>query len=490
MTYEDKLLQYETLVAAQAVQIQDLKAQINTLQKLIFGQKSERFVNSELSPDQMGLFSGEPPEMTIPKVQEISYERKEKKKHTGRQPLPDHLPVDEVIIEPKEDVRGLKYIGKEVTDTLDYQPATLKIIRYIRHKYVERGASEDRIVIGQLPSRPINKGIAQAGLLSHLFVSKFVDHLPFYRQIKMFKRDHKVDVSQSTLNDWFINCCTLLEPLYCALKQKVISCDYLQADESPIKVLASEKKGKTHQGYQWVYHDIVEGLVLFNYRKGRGKHGPKEILKDYQGYLQCDGWHTYDLFKSTEGITLVGCLVHARRKFIEAQQSDAERSATALEIFKAIYSIERKYKALAMPTEKDDSNRNGDIQTLLVQLKEWIDAESNKILPKSPIGKAMTYFIRQWPKLKNVTLDSIIQLDNNLIENKIRPLALGRKNYLFAGNHASAQRIAMMYSFFATCQIHNVNPWEWLKDVLSRLPDHPINQIDQLLPNIWKPIKG
>jgi len=200
------------------------------------------------------------------------------------------------------------------------------------------------VLIAELPSRPIDKAIVEACLLAHILVSKFIDHLPFYRQIQMFKRDFGWEPAQSTVSDWMASCCQLLEPLYNTLKQKILDSDYIQSDESPIKVQDSDKKGSTHQGYQWVYHDPVQKLVLFNYRKGRGQNGPKELLADYKGYLQCDGYTVYDKIGTDPKITLAGCLVHARRKFHDALDSDKKRAQTALTLFRKMYLQERTIK--------------------------------------------------------------------------------------------------------------------------------------------------
>ena len=323
------------------------------------------------------------------------------------------------------------------------------------------------------------KSIAESSLLTHIFVSKFVNHLPFYRQRQIFKRDYEWKISSSTINDWFIQTCTLLEPLYNRLQEKILSSGYIQADESPIKVQDKEKKGKTHQGYQWVYHAPVQKLILFNYRKGRGMQGPKEILSNYQGILQCDGYTVYDKIGKAKGITLAGCLVHVRRYFINALESEKTKAEYALDLFSKMYAAEQ----IAKESVDRKVYRENHIKPLLLELRKWIDEQSIHVLPKSLLGKAMSYTIKQWDKLVNIFEDGIIELDNNLIENKIRPLALGRKNYLFAGSHAAGQRIAMMYSFFASCAANDINPSIWLKHVLDNIAETSIKNLDQLLPN-------
>ena len=311
--------------------------------------------------------------------------------------------------------------------------------------------------------------------------------MPLYRLIQKFSREYSWKPAESTLCGWVDGSCKLLNPLYNKLKQKILSSDYIQADESPIKVLDKDKVRSTHQGYQWVYHSPLDNLVLFNYRKGRGQHGPKEILVDYLGYLQCDGYRVYDKIGQQKGIILVGCLAHARRKFFDAQDNDAKRAKHALKLFAEIYSLDKEInQAFGDDYQKIQEQRLEKIKPLLESIKSWIEQENLKVLPKSSIAKAMRYFIEQYPKLEAILLDPRIKLDNNLIENKIRPLALGRKNYLFAGSHRAAQNIAMIYSFFASCKANDVNPYDWLNDILEKLPDWNIQNLEELLPDQWK----
>ena len=472
-------------IAQQKEQYDSLQMQFNQILKLIQGFKSERFVKTPFLANQPSLFEVQSePEPVEQQKQTITYNRT-KKKHPGRHKLPDHLPVTEVVIEPEEDVEGLVKIGEEVSETLAYTPASLVIRRTIRPKYAK--ADGDGVLIGNLPSRPIDKSIAEACLLAYILVSKYVDHLPLYRQTQRFKREYGWNLSQSTICGWVDSCCKLLDPLYNKLKQKILASDYIQADESPIRVLDKDKSRKSHQGFQWVYHDPLQHLVLFNYRKGRGQNGPKEILADYKGYLQCDGYKVYDKIAQQEGITAVGCLVHARRKFYDAQDNDSKRAKHALNLFAKIYTYDEQIDQEAKEDDElKQKLRQDKILPVIKEIKTWIEEESLQVLPKSAIGKAMTYYINQYPKLEATMLDPRLKLDNNLIENSIRPLALGRKNYLFAGSHHAAQNTAMMYSFFGSCKMNDVNPLEWLTDILQRIPDYNIQKIDELLPNQWK----
>lgn len=482
MISEEILRAKDAIIQEQKEEIGQLKFQLDQLRKLIYGTKRSRFVPvQDPSQGHLFTFSDEPfaeaADRTI-----RTYERKKKSKHPGRNKLPDHLPVEEIYIEPEEDTSGMVKIGEEITETIDLQEAHAFRKRYIRSKY----ANGDQVVIGKLPSRPIDKCVAESGLLAYLATRKFIDHMPYYRQAEGFKRDFNWEVSRSTINSWMQAFFELLDPLYEKHKEEVMSQQYLQADESPIKVLDKGKKTKTHQGYMWVYHGVEQGLVLFDYRKGRGQHGPKEMLAQYQGYLQTDGWQVYDKIAKSYPVTLVGCTAHARRYFNDARTTDPARAEFALNVFREIYAVERAIKKEELAGASKQHIRKEKIYPLMIKLKKWIAEERHRVLPKSPIGKAMNYYQKQWNKLENILLDARLELDNNLVENKIRLLALGRKNYLFAGNHKNARYIAMMYSFFATCKTHELNPREWLKDVLNRINEHPINTIHELLPQHWK----
>jgi transposase len=470
-----------------------LRHELEQLKRLIFSSKRERFIAAE-QPEQLALELGEDPvgESRVEATEKITYQRR-KKKHPGRTALPENIPIEEVIIEPEEDTSELKLIGEEVTDTVDYRPGVLLKRRYIRRKYarVEEAEDQPSVVIGELPERPIPKGIAEAGLLAHLIVSKYVDHLPFYRQIEQFKRNHAWTIHKSTLNDWFAACCSLLDALYQTHLRVVMNTDYLQADESPIKVQDSNKKGKTHQGYMWVYRHPLNGLVLFDYSKGRGMHGTKQRLTNFQGVLQCDGYAVYGRIakKSKGSIQLVSCLAHIRRKFYEARDHHPDLAERALDRIQQLYALEQQYREAQLNAQTRQQRRQKEAQPIFDELLQWVRSEQTNNLSKGPIGKALHYAKNQLPLLAAYLDDGRLEIDNNLIENAIRPLALGRKNYLFAGSHKGAQRSAMMYSFFASCKVNRINPWEWLSDVLQRVGSHPVNRLEELLPHLWQPIQ-
>jgi transposase len=463
-----------------------LEFELTRLLRLVQGFKSEKFKPAQEAPaNQLSIFAN--PEEDTPQSQveapakeTITYERKKNANHPGRNPIPDHLPVEEIILEPEEDTTDMIRIGEERHETLEYIPPTLKKIVRIRPKYARPDKSG--IVIAPLPERPIARCLAESSLLAHIVTDKMVDHIPFYRQAKRFSRNYAWHVNESTLNDWFVAVCTLLQPLYRKLKQSALESDYIQADESTIKVLDSDKKGASHLGYMWVYHDVMHTLVLFDYHKGRGMEGPQKILRHYSGILQTDGYQVYNKLAPALDVTHVGCMAHARRKFIEAQDNDKTRAELALTKIQAIYRIDKDIQQTQTEAEEIKQQRLERLAPLYEDLSSWCETQNLAVQPKSMIGRAIGYMIKQMPKLKNVLEDGRIKLDNNLIENAIRPLALGRKNYLFAGSHEGAKRLGVMYSFFGTCKLHGINPALWLKSTLDLIQDWPINQLEQLLP--------
>jgi transposase len=462
-----------------------LKHQFEQLQKMVFGAKSERFVPVAM-PGQLTL-GLDVPEIEAPKqdTETITYSRKKNAEvpATGhaRLPIPAHIPRVEIVLEPKDDITGAIKIGEEITEILDYKPGRLFVKKFIRPKYK---IVENVIVIAELPSLPIPRGNAGAGLLSHILVSKFCDHLPLYRQIQQFKRQ-QITLADSTLNDWVKASCNLLEPLYNRLKKRVIESDYLMADETPIPVLTEDKKGSTHRGYLWVYFDPLRKLVCFDYRKSREKAGPIDFLKDFKGSLQTDGYGAYNEFEKFEHITLLACLIHARRKFTDSLDSDRKRAQHALSLFKIIYDIERQARENNFSFEERKALRIEQAVPILNELKDWMTAEIVKLPPKSVIAMAMAYTLKLWPRLVRYVDDGKYLPDNNLIENTIRVAALGRKNYMFAGSHEGAQRAAMLYSLLGTCKQHDVEPFRWLEDVLTRISDCKMSQLDELLPQNW-----
>lgn len=462
-----------------------LEHQVLLLQKMLFGSRGESFkLPVEVPANQLSLgVSVEPlAEAEVQKTSIKEHHRTkvkiEAKKHPGRTPLPASLRREEIIIEPQEDVTGCVKLEDEVTEVLEVKAAEFYVKRYIRHKYV-RKEGEEGIAIGKLPNRAIEKGIPGASVLAMLIISKFLDHLPIYRQLAIFKRSG-IHLHYNTALDWTNQGLEVLVPLYDLLKRKLLSCIYLQADETGMKVLDSEKNGSSHQGYMWAYRDVINNLVLFEYQRGRNKEAPAGMLKNFKGFLQTDGYAAYDQFAQREGVQILNCMAHARRYFKEAEDNDRERSTYALSIFQQVYEQERELKTVSV--EERQRVREQVILPMLDKLYTWILEEHHKVPPTSPIRKAMEYSLKRWKELTRFTTDGRLEIDNNKIENQIRPIALGRKNYLFAGSHESAQRIAMIYSLLATCKANDIEPMQWLAKVLDEMPKRSVNDIEDLLP--------
>ncbi|HEX8335031.1 MAG TPA: IS66 family transposase [Segetibacter sp.] len=481
---------YKSLYEASQLQVMQLTLRIAQLEKMLFGSRHERFVpdNGAVAEQlALGLQAEAIGERTITKEVVVTRTniQVEKKAHPGRMALPADLPREVVTIEPEADTANLKKIGEEITEQLDVTPSKFFVRRFVRPKYAL--AQGEGIIIGKLPSQAIDKCIAGPGLLAQVIIDKYVDHLPLYRQEQRFSRVG-ITLAPSTLCNWKSNVCSLITPLYEAMVREVLQTNYLHVDETPIKVLDQDKKGTTHRGYFWVYHNSHQRIVIFDYRKGRGREGPSEILKAFKGHLQVDGYQVYEDFGDQEHITLLHCMAHGRRKFTEAAENDKVRSEYVLQYMQQLYDIERQANKDKLSFDEIYQLRQQQAVPILEHLGKWMKEAYTQVTPKSSIGKALAYSIERWEALSLYTSNGMLRIDNNPVENSIRPVAIGRKNYLFAGSHEAAQESAMIYSLLGTCKMHNINPWEWLKDILTRLPDHPINKIKELLPHNWKPL--
>jgi len=490
-----------------------IKFQLEQLKRLVYGQKSERFI-SDISPEQLSLFEElKKIEAALQTTKVEEHERKKKKQpRAGRLQLPSHLKKELIVLEPAEDTTGMKKIGSEETKILVYQPAELSVKVILRPKYVKPSATpnivdashpeqelqevkNNKIIIAPLPSRFIDKCIADETLLSAILVAKYVDHLPLYRQQQQFKR-LGITIPRSTLCNWITQSAARLEVLYLKLIETVLVAKYLQVDETRIEVLDQEiedkilnrrkKKGKTHRGYYWGYLAVKEQLLFFEYDKSRRADQPMKRLADFSGTLQTDAYEVYDKVCTVySSIHHYYCLNHARRNFDQALSNDKQRAEYALTAFQKLYAIERVARDSNYSETQLLQARQQQAKPILLELFQWMEEQQYKVLPKSPIGKAILYLLNRKEGMLHYLSDTSLHIDTNAIENTIRPIAVGRKNYLFAGSHPAAQRAAMFYSFFACCKMNEVDPSEWLLDVMQRINDYPVNQIQELLPHQW-----
>lgn len=475
-------------------QITQLSFELDKFRRYLFGQKSEKLPVQEVDLSQMGLFdlgtTQEQQEGLSEQAVTIAEKKTPKKraKGQGRMVLPENLRRETIIIEPSEDVSNCAKIGEEVTEVLDLIPAEFYVKRYVRPKYARPNG--EGIVIGQLPERVIEKGIPSNRVIAQMVLDKYVYGLPLHRQIDKYRR-LGVNIPASTASDWMIKGWKHLVPLSELLKLLVITQKYLQADESPLKVQDKQHKNGIHKGYMWVYNAPADNLVLFDYRKGRDHTGPKEMLKDYSGILQTDGYSVYEkLYGKHPHIMLVYCMAHARRKFVDALKYDKAKATEALELMQQLYKLEQEMRGEGLTWEQRTKRRQQEAVPVLNKIGEWMKGNIHSVLPNSPLGQAIAYTLPRWKGLCAYTLHGQLEIDNNLVENTIRPLAVGRKNYLFAGSHDAAEMTAAMYSFMATCKKNGVNELEWLTDVLERIQSYKHKDLYQLLPNNWEKYKA
>lgn len=486
--YQGQLEKALSIIEAQQLTIQNLQLEIIGLKKIVFGSSHERFI-AAASQHAPTLFDVPPiAEVATLSTTTVSYEKTKtqlQSNHKGRNGFAEHIRREETIIYPEGiDPASAKKIGEDVTEILAYKPHEIFVKRLVRLKLLD--VSTNRIYQAPAPERTFERSNVDSSLVAQVIVEKYVDHLPLYRQLKRYER-FGVVISDSTIGDWLAIAANWLLPLYEAHKLLVFRCGYLHVDETIIKVLEIDKKGATHQGYYWVYQSHEQRLVLFDYQRGRDRAGPQSILKNYKGYLQTDGYQVYDDFEHQSSITLINCMAHARRKFSEALSNDKDRSSYVLTEMQKLYAIERHLTDKALNSEDRLQYRKQHAIPLLSDLGIWMQKAYIEVLPSSAIGKALFYSLHRWKKLSLYATTDILHIDNYPVENSIRPVAVGRKNYLFAGSHAAAQRAAMFYSLLATCKNYQINPYFWLLDILNRIAQHPINRIEELLPQNWKP---
>lgn len=469
-----------------------LKAELAQFKRFIFGKKSERYLSEEPPLPPNTLFTQtELEENKIENItQQITYEReKPTRKPGGRKELPSHLLREIEIIEPQDKNENDRIIGTLITEILEYTPGKMYVRHIERPKYIND--TTQQIKVASIPSSPIPKSQFGPKLITQVAISKYIDHMPLYRQIQQYTREQNIKINRSSLGESLHQHIEILNPLYELHKKITLTQQYIQTDETTYKVQTETKKGKTHLGYIWASRSPEQNLVLFTYQKTRSGESMTAHLGNYKGKLQVDGYTTYETLQNTPGLTIINCWAHARRYFEQALKSDPTESHTILKLIQQLYAIERHCKENKTTHDQRQKIRQEQSKEILEKIKTNLDKLSTQaILPNSTLGTAIGYTLKRWKNLSNYIDHGEVEIDNNLLENSIRPIALGRKNYLFAGSHESAQHAAMIYSFFASCKLHDINPYDWLLDILLRIKDHHINKLDQLLPQNWSQHKS
>ena len=480
-----------TLTEAEA-EIERLRLIIQKLQRSQFGRRAER-----LDDDQL-LFGFEDLNADIARVEATLPLKtvKPSRLRADRPSLPAHLPREDIRLDLDHQTcpccgGALHAIGETVSEMLDHVPARLRVIRICRPRYGCRACGT--IHQAPAPERPIAKGLASPGLLAHVLVAKYCDHLPLYRQSQIFAR-HGVEIDRSTLANWVGGACWWLEPLQARLAEHVFASPKLFADDTPIPVL-DPGRGRTKTGRLWVYarddrpwSGPEPPAAVYFYSPDRKAERPAAHLQDFRGVLQVDGYAGFERLTMPGGIVLAACWAHARRKFYEVHQAtDSPVAAEALKRIAELYAIETNIRG------QTSIDRKGARQTkslsLVNAMKAWLEIQLGRVPPAGPLAEAIRYALGRWPALTRFLDDGRIELDNNPVERAIRPVALGRKNHLFAGSDGGGVRWATVCSLIATAKLNNVEPFAWLRDVLQRMTDgHPASRLDELLPWNWQPI--
>jgi transposase len=474
-------------------QLLTLQHQLQQLTKLIKGFKSERFVPSAVTQPQkeLGLFFDEAAASTnMADVQKISYTKVKKQPvaEVSQKGLPAELKRVITTIEPIADVRHCEKVGEEVIETLDWKPGELFVNRTILPQYkcpVAGKVGAVQIIQASRPARAIARSIADPGLLAAVTIDKYVDALPLNRQLERFKRNG-VQIPYSTIADWVRLVAQAIEPLADALLREMLHYSYWHADETGIEVLDNTKKKDTHQGYFWCYKAGNVPLIYYDYQPGRDGKRPLWILDQFKGHLQTDGYVVYSEL-GNKYIAVFYCMAHARRKIFDALANDKARAEYALGEINKLYAIEEACREQKLNIAQIKEKRGKEALPVLQQLGEWMRNEYEQLRPKTPIAQAFAYSIKRWNGLVLYATTGNLHIDNNAIERCMRAIAIGRKNYLFCGSHDAAKRAGRLYSLLVTCKLNEINPYDWLKDVLSHnIQEMHINKIKDLLPHNWK----
>ena len=485
-----------------------LRHQLERLKQRLYGRKSEKISDEQFLFEYAGLLaeakeavSEEPDPVPVESEPECVSKPRKRNGKVRCQTAGD-LRVERIEYPLEEDRcvcekcgERLERFGEEVTRQVDYIPASFYIREQVRFKY-GCPCCRETVVVSDLPSQPIEKGLPGPGLLAYLLTSKYADHLPLYRLEQIVSRQG-VTISRKTMCDWVRACAKLLEPLYGRMKQEALESKVLHTDDTPVPVQNKNREGM-RQGRLWVYvGDGDHPQVLYDYTPTRCREGPLKFLKDYRGYLQADAYAGYDELYRRGEVVEVGCWAHARRKYWESRKSDRKRAHTALAYVGRLYKVEREAKAHEEENKLSGKERavyrcaarQEKSRPILEEFQTWLQEQENQVLPKSPLGEAIGYTLRQWDALTRYTNDGDLSIDNNPAEQQMRPVALGRKNWLFAGSDDGGWRAAIIYSLIQTCKRHGVDPFAYLRDVLARIADHPMNRIQELAPLAWKQLQ-
>lgn len=465
-----------------------LQQKVDALVRKIFGSSSEAFhpnlpdlfgITPEAEAEEAGKvcasFSGE-----------ASHEKSNRRERAPR--IPEDLPVDEIIIEPLEvqvAPEAFKYIGAEVSEQLDYTPGAFRKVRTVRRKYVAKGVEDAKPLIAPLPPKLQDGCLAAPGLLANIAVGRFVDHLPFYRQEQIFKTRHGVHIPRQNMVRWMEMIADRLEPVYHAISDQVLGGDYIQMDETPIRYL-DPGNGKTQTGYLWVTGK-PGGDNVFRWRITRAAQCVKDILPpEFKGILQTDAYAAYGSFaRLRPEVTMAGCMAHARRKFFQAREQKPGAANFILCHIAALYRVEASLRKRKAGPGLREVDRAAVSRPILDRLERALKILKPRFLPRSNMGKAIAYAQSIWSSLQVYLTAGRVEIDNNHIENAIRPSAVGKRNWLFIGAAEAGKKTAILYTIVESCRRRGIDPLAYLHDVLTRLPRYTNHTVHELTPENW-----
>jgi len=464
-----------------------LRQKIDLLVKRVFGSSSE-----QLDPAQMQLLlQGQESVAPVVDVQPVAAPKAKPAHGQSKPRLPENLPVVEEVIDPdavKAQPEAWRCIGQEVSEELDYEPGRFLRRRTIRRKYVHKQDHDRAPIVAPLPERLQERGLAAPGLLAHVLVSKYCDHLPLYRQEQMYRQRHGLALPRQTLARWVELAADWLRPIYEQIRTGVMAGGYVQVDETPIQFL-EPGHGKTRQGYFWTC-SRPGGDVVFRWETSRGRQCLNNLIPaNFRGVIQCDGYSAYRAFADSRkgAIQLTGCWAHVRRKIYDALEQSPRTAAWLLGQIQQLYQIEATLRDQRAGPHLRAALRSSHSRPIVQRLERALIRlrASHRHLPQSLLGQAMDYALGQWPTLSVFLENGRVEIDNNLVENAIRPTAIGKKNWLFVGEAGAGQRGAIIYSIIETCRRRRIDPDAYLRDVLSRLPRMTNHQIPEITPEAW-----
>ena len=475
-----------------------VEATTAALLKRFYGPKNETF-----DPRQLLLFGERIDQLPLPQTSieqeagEPLKTRRPRKRHPhGRSPLPEHLPRIEIEHDLREEEKPCPCcgqarcrIGQEISEQLEYLPASFKVLRHVRHKYAcqscDAAGNSPQVVAATKPQQPIDKGLAGPGLIAFVAVSKFNDHLPLYRLEQIFARQH-VHVARSTMCAWLAAGAQLLKPLVELMIARVKQSRVIHTDDTRVPIQAPGEK-KCRSGRLWTYiGDAEHPYLVFDYTPDRSRAGPQTWLADYRGYLQADAYGAYDGIYAPGHVHEVACWAHARRKFFEALETDRARAGQMLLFVRELYAVEDRAKDLAEAQRL--ALRQAHSVPVLDKIEAWLTEQSAcaEVLPRGPLGEALTYARNQWQALCRYTTQGFLNIDNNAAERALKRIAIGRKNWLFAGHDEAGRTAALWYSLVASAERHRVDPQHYLTSLLAQLPATSAVDLPRLLPDAWQ----